>query len=255
MEEKKIYKSWSFWACVVGISLSLWFIVSCVVGCVGKANAIDRVETPTSRIEALKRAPIPTADIDVIDYVALAPNSHWESGYYSQVFQVSLNTNFNFVGSEDNLIVEPSASYDKVTLQVGYLDYELSSDPYERVYFYLVPTITEMYETTDNNAFVSFLNENLYSTEAFNNGYSAGKTDGYVNGYDVGYGVGKADGYAAGTSTQTSTLTETLVYIFQAPFDQIYRFFNFNILGVNILALVCSLITVMLVVFVVKKLK
>lgn len=69
-------------------------------------------------------------------------------------------------------------------------------------------------------------------------------------GYEEGYAVGRVDGLNA---ADPEALTNTLVAVFQQPFDQIYRFFNFNVLGLNILGLVTGLITIFVVVKVVKK--
>lgn len=77
---------------------------------------------------------------------------------------------------------------------------------------------------------------------------------GYDEGKKAGIEEGKAIGFANGAeSVNPSALTDTLVAVFQQPFDQIYRFFNFNILGLNILGLVAALLTIFVVVKVIKK--
>lgn len=80
--------------------------------------------------------------------------------------------------------------------------------------------------------------------------YSTGYNKGYSDGEKVGYTLGKVDGV---NSAKPEALTNTLVAVFQQPFNQIYRFFNFNVLGLNILGLVCGLLSVFIVIKVIKK--
>lgn len=88
----------------------------------------------------------------------------------------------------------------------------------------------------------------------YSDGYDQGFADGDSAGYNRGYAVGSEVGYANGVnSADPESLTNTLVAVFQQPFDQIYRFFNFNVLGLNILGLVTGLITIFVVIKVVKK--
>lgn len=80
--------------------------------------------------------------------------------------------------------------------------------------------------------------------------YATGYSKGYSDGESVGYTLGKVDG---ANSVHPEALTNTLVAVFQQPFNQIYRFFNFNVLGLNILGLVCGLLSVFIVIKVIKK--
>lgn len=89
--------------------------------------------------------------------------------------------------------------------------------------------------------------------------YYQSYTAGYQNGYEIGYSSGYDVGWDASKTYWQSlvnpeSLTETLVTVFQQPFNQIWRFLNFNILGLNLLALGCGLVTTFLVIKVIKKL-
>lgn len=77
-----------------------------------------------------------------------------------------------------------------------------------------------------------------------------GYTEGYNEAKDYWYNIGKVDG---ANSVTPDSLTDTLVTVFQQPFNQIYRFFNFNVLGLNILALGTGLIGIFIIIRIVKK--
>lgn len=80
----------------------------------------------------------------------------------------------------------------------------------------------------------------------------------YQEGYDAGKSYGEWDGRIKGAASalenvQPDALTDTMVAVFQQPFNQIYRFFNFNILGLNILGLVAGLLSIFVIIKVLKK--
>lgn len=95
------------------------------------------------------------------------------------------------------------------------------------------------------NNYVRFLKDGV-AYDRYQIGYDDGKEAGYAQ----GYAVGRVDG---ANSVDPESLTNTLVAVFQQPFNQIYRFFNFNILGLNILGLATALISIFIIIKVVKK--
>lgn len=99
-------------------------------------------------------------------------------------------------------------------------------------------------------------------SQGYNDGYQAGEENptAYDSGYDAGYEQGYDDGHTIGVAQGESqavsgqkALVNMFVTAFQQPFDQIYRFLNFNVLGLNILALFTALLTLSIGIIIIKK--
>lgn len=116
--------------------------------------------------------------------------------------------------------------------------------------------------TRDGNVYSQF----GYYFDGYNAGYSdgltagdnyqSGKEDGLREGYDQGFEDGKTIGIAQGEAQAVGgqkALVNMFVTAFQQPFDQIYRFLNFNVLGLNILALFTALLTLSIGIIIIKK--
>lgn len=101
---------------------------------------------------------------------------------------------------------------------------------------------------------------------AYHQGYQQGYVDGqqdptaYQTGYDAGYedghDAGEIAGYNRGVGDGTSgsqSLAHMFRVAFQLPFDQLYAYLNFNLLGINFASLFTALITVSLGIIVIKK--
>lgn len=82
----------------------------------------------------------------------------------------------------------------------------------------------------------------------YDNGYNAGYEDGRREGATEGYNRGYADGTTGGKA-----LMNMFVAAFQQPFNQIYRFLNFNLLGINLLSLFTALLTLSIGIIIIKK--
>lgn len=89
-------------------------------------------------------------------------------------------------------------------------------------------------------------------------GHEQGYAEGEVAGYGSGYNVGHDDGYAEGFNygvlkgetdalNDTNTFKDMIFAIFEAPINLINGALNFDILGINVLALVKTLITLAVV--------
>lgn len=100
-------------------------------------------------------------------------------------------------------------------------------------------------------------------------GYGVGKQDGYQEGYEAAQGIFYDEGYEFGynkglndglneTTTSEnykSTFKSIFEGIFQAPIDFVKGAFNFEVFGLNIFKLVSFALTIVLVVWVVKRVK
>lgn len=79
--------------------------------------------------------------------------------------------------------------------------------------------------------------------------YSGGYNDGYLSGYNDGYGVGES----AGLSSK-DTFKSLIYSIIDAPFNVLSNAFNFDIFGVNVSYFLISIVSLLLVAVVIKKL-
>lgn len=93
--------------------------------------------------------------------------------------------------------------------------------------------------------------------EGYQEGYEMGQGAGYDEGYEFGYNKGLNDGLNETTTSENykSTFKSIFEGIFQAPIDFIKGAFNFEVFGLNIFKLVSFALTIVLVVWVVKRVK
>lgn len=87
-------------------------------------------------------------------------------------------------------------------------------------------------------------------------GYAQGLKDGEKNGYNTGYNDGKIvgynEGYKAGIDVGELTFTGLITAVVDAPVSVFASMFNFEVLGVNLLNFLTSILSVMIVFAVVK---
>ena len=91
----------------------------------------------------------------------------------------------------------------------------------------------------------------------YDEGYAAAQGTSYDEGYEFGYNKGLNDGLNETTTSENykSTFKSIFEGIFQAPIDFIKGAFNFEVFGLNIFKLVSFALTIVLVVWVVKRVK
>ena len=97
--------------------------------------------------------------------------------------------------------------------------------------FYLLEGTLSFSDLTDSS-----------NTSSYNSGYNSG--------YDSGYAVGETDGLSASKS-----LSSMVFSVLSAPFVIVSNTLNFEILGINILNLVKVILTILLIAFVITRLK
>lgn len=106
-----------------------------------------------------------------------------------------------------------------------------------------------------SNMIVTTTNDTL---TAYNNGYTVGEEYGYMYGYEAAkdeyYDVGYSAGYSAGASS--SNPLGTLIFsVAETPWVAFKNIWSFDILGFNIANFVFGLITVLVVIWFLKKVK
>lgn len=99
----------------------------------------------------------------------------------------------------------------------------------------------------------------------YDEGYGTGKREGHEegyalgnqDGYDEGYNKGLSDGLNETTTSENykSTFKSIFESVFQAPIDFVKGAFNFEVFGLNIFKLASFALTIVLVVWVVKRVK
>lgn len=91
------------------------------------------------------------------------------------------------------------------------------------------------------------------SSDGYKEGYQMGLKDGSNGGYQLGYDRGKQDGIQIG-SNQSNTLYGMVIAVVDAPINIFKSIFNFDILGINIVGIVFGIITLLLIIYLIKKL-
>lgn len=87
-------------------------------------------------------------------------------------------------------------------------------------------------------------------------GYEEGKEDGLHDGYDLGYTEGFDDGYDLGFDDgleSNNSLVGMVGAIFTGPVTMFQQIFNFNVLGINFAEMLLGLVTLLVVIWLIKK--
>lgn len=108
------------------------------------------------------------------------------------------------------------------------------------------------------NYYIGILPQNFIDGSGYQNGYSDGYNAGYDTGWDEGYTRGEAIGYSDGFEDGAS-VDDTAIVIFNGilnialvPINFFLAIFNWELFGINMSALVTSILSVCLVVIVVR---
>ena len=94
-------------------------------------------------------------------------------------------------------------------------------------------------------------------TAGYNNGLDVGEQAGYSSGYGVGYNDGESAGYTDGYNASMngkSSFKDLMFAIFDAPFNVLSSAFNFEIFGINLSYFLITIVSLLLVAFVIRKL-
>lgn len=129
---------------------------------------------------------------------------------------------------------------------------------YDPTDFYYSPNFFE-YRIYYLNQSAQFESNDFYKQglqDGYNNGYDVGETDGYNNGYSQGKTEGYNNGYTQGLeSSERLGFPALITSVIDVPVKVFTSLFNFEILGVNILTFVTSLLTIALILAIVRKVK
>ena len=199
---------------------------------------------------------------------------------YVQPLQLLAQDYYN-VGYSNGALAVGSSSYAD-----GYYDGYVKGETdgyqvgYDEALKYFDIEVEQAYNQGYDNGYTE--GEMAGNSYGYNAGYADGRQDGYSNGYadgsqdgySNGYADGSQDGYSAGYDDAYDVAYETLrdevenevlqdketfldglFSIMDAPMRIIRESFNFEIFGINISELVFFILTAVIVVFVVKKVK
>ena len=105
-----------------------------------------------------------------------------------------------------------------------------------------------------------YLNNNDYYQNGLKNGYDVGYADGEYDGYSEGFSQGKSEGFNNGynqglESSERLGFPALITSVIDVPVKVFTSLFNFEILGVNILTFVTSLLSIALILAIVRKVK
>lgn len=139
-------------------------------------------------------------------------------------------------------------------LEINYLDSENTPTTYidDFVQFdSIVFTSSFDYDDYSNHkisSIVPFASYQLGYQNGYADGNYIGKQDGYDEGYDVGYNEGFEDGYSS-----ENTMSSLVVEVANTPLNIFKSIFNVDIMGFNLVNVCFGLISILLVVFIIKK--
>lgn len=103
-----------------------------------------------------------------------------------------------------------------------------------------------MFDTGYNRGF----NEGLTAgkEQGYNNGFETGKEQGYNNGYNSGYSKGYTEG-----SGSDNTFVGMIFAIADIPIHIISSIFGFELFGINLFVALCSILSLLMVIWVIRK--
>lgn len=134
---------------------------------------------------------------------------------------------------------------------VNPFDYDYDSFYYQfRIRLGLLPQ--SLYESDSENYAIGYSNG---KTDGYNTGKTDGEEIGYENGFEDGEEIGYQNGYNAGITATTSDYGFMNLFgaIADTPLMMIRRMFNFDIFGTSMIVVVLSLLTLLILFKVVKK--
>lgn len=149
-----------------------------------------------------------------------------------------------FVGSNIICYVDSAGYYYLIYINTGNYN-DINGQSY--FFKYRRYSLIDIASLTDND----FYNQGL--SDGFQSGYDSGALDGYQNGFSVGDNEGFSRGYNEGLNTANSyTFYNLIGAVFDAPLNTFTSLFNFEILGVNILNFLSSILTLCIVIWLIK---
>ena len=94
----------------------------------------------------------------------------------------------------------------------------------------------------------------LSNSGQYTAGYSAGETFGRQRGYEEGYEAGYNTGLETGREENNfgNAGSQLIITAVETPFNVLSQWLNFEVLGVNLLGILMSILTIIIVVAVIK---
>lgn len=201
--------------------------------------------------------------VDNTNYVPIDFNGNSYLGYFTVYdsdlsFQTTSMRSIYFDKSQGKLVF--SGLVDGVSRDITvYEGYNWLSTSFRFIQFYDYRVTIDVYNFIVLNTVEStdwVVNGNFYET-GYENGYKLGEESGYNKGYltgeSYGYNSGYSEGYYAGLETAENTsLSGLLITVVSAPFNMVYDFLDFSILGYNLNGLFFSLLSLCVVIAVIR---
>ena len=151
----------------------------------------------------------------------------------------------------------------------GFTDHFRSVLPLNNSYKYVGGNFTLVYQLTNYDdqptfhfAIGSYMLDDPNYFYSYQEGYYDGRADGYIEGQTYGESIGYQSGYTTGYNTglsdglnmaQTSNFNSLFNAIADTPVVFMRSLFGFELFGMNVFAIIMSLITGLIVIYVIKK--
>lgn len=131
---------------------------------------------------------------------------------------------------------------------ITYIPSRISINDYPWITYKTCVNFVDLVEFSDNQYYLQGV------TDGYADGYVDGESSGYTDGYNVGDRAGFVRGYNEGLNTADNgyTFYNLIGAVFDAPLNTFTSLFNFEILGVNILNFLSSILTLCIVIWLIK---
>ena len=198
-------------------------------------------------------SPVSLSSLDLLSYGDSSLYYYVQSGtglLVSRPWSLSLDA----VLLSDSLLWRNSNVWGDLSNALSYQSISISSTGYfDQIQTFTFPSLSSL------NGFKLLVSNNEYSA-GFDVGSSSVNTDSYDKGYEYGYSVGNNvgyntgyyDGHMAGLSEDPYGFVDFAFSLLDMPGRIIYNWLNFDFLGINLAGLVASIITLIVVSFVLK---
>lgn len=166
----------------------------------------------------------------------------------ARIFENAWETDINLIYSYTNA----TYSFTNINDYLDYLTCDTKMQEYDIIDY-------QRLNGADHSDIELNISPNSYSYNiGYETGYSQGYSDGDTNGYKIGeiYGrsVGYEEGYNIGMEGNNS-LYNMIMAIVDTPITIFKQIFDFNVLGVDLTQLVFSIVTLLVTIFFIKKIK
>lgn len=229
--------------------LLLLIVLGCTIGAIlGTSHFVSAADSDFNINGGIRSVTIKSVTVPKDEY-----NNHSITVYYTNA-NVTYNDLINYLYNTQEFWKNYITHYSNnlllthVSTDNQYVPFNTRLAINSNYYSYLEYTPTVRYYSNQNYDYYNQGKSDGISI-GYDNGYKVGKQEGYDNGYSVGYNKG----VSSASNDESINFNETLLAIMGYPITFFQTVFNFEIFGVNLFGVISAIISLMLALWLLRK--